>query len=122
MTVRKTAPPAKPVSAKKPAVKTASKAPPKTRKPATPPTKTAVVAARVAKPKKVKMIRDSFTMPFFDYDLIDALKVRALNSKVVLKKSEVLRAGLHALSKLDAKELIAIAGTLAAVKTGRPKK
>ncbi|MEQ1515469.1 MAG: hypothetical protein ABL931_03165 [Usitatibacteraceae bacterium] len=61
-------------------------------------------------------------MPFFDYDLIDALKVKALNNKVVIKKSELLRAGLLALSKLDAKELIALVGTLAVVKTGRPKK
>lgn len=40
------------------------------------------------KPKKVKLIRDSFTMPFFEYDFIDALRVKALNSKVMVKKNE----------------------------------
>ena len=86
--------------------------------------KAAVVAAsaKVAKPKKVKMIRDSFTMPSFDYALIAALKLKALGSKTVLKKSELLRAGLHALAKLEAKQLVALVATLAVVKTGRPKK
>jgi hypothetical protein len=74
------------------------------------------------KPKKVKLIRDSFTMPSFDYDLIDVLKAKALGSKAAIKKSELLRAGLHALNKLDAAQLIALVGTLEIVKTGRPKK
>jgi hypothetical protein len=77
---------------------------------------------KVEKPKKLKLIRDSFTMPSFDYDLIKALKLKALDSKTVIKKSELLRAGLHALNKLDTKELINIVSTLAVLKTGRPKK
>jgi hypothetical protein len=78
--------------------------------------------AKIEKPKKVKLIRDSFTMPAIDYDLIKALKLKALDSKTVIKKSELLRAGLHALNKLDTKELIDIVSTLAVLKTGRPKK
>lgn len=78
--------------------------------------------AKVEKPKKVKLIRDSFTMPSFDYDLIKALKLKALDAKTAIKKSELLRAGLHALDKLDSKELISIVSTLAVLKAGRPKK
>lgn len=82
----------------------------------------ATAPAKAPKPKKVKLIRDSFTMPSFDYALIAALKLKALGSKIVLKKSELLRAGLHALAKLDTKQLVALVATLAVVKTGRPKK
>lgn len=122
MTARKTTPSAKPVPAKKPAVARTTKKPPAKVKTAAPSTKAAATPAKVVKPKKVKLIRDSFTMPSFDYDLIAALKVKGLGSKTVIKKSELLRAGLHALSRLDSSQLIALVGTLAAVKTGRPKK
>lgn len=86
-----------------------------------PPTE-AVKPVKATKPKKMKLVRDSFTMPSFDYALIDTLKLNALKGKVVLKKSEVLRAGLHALAKLGSEQLIALVGTLAIIKTGRPKK
>ena len=122
MTARKTTPSAKPVPAKKPAVVRTTKKPPAKVQTGAPSTKAAATPAKVVKPKKVKLIRDSFTMPSFDYDLIEALKVKGLGSKTVIKKSELLRAGLHALSRLDASQLIALVGTLAAVKTGRPKK
>lgn len=122
MTARKTAPSTKPVAAKKPAVARATKAPSAKAKAVASSTKAADALAKDTKPKKVKLIRDSFTMPFFDYDLIDALKAKALNAKVAVKKSELLRAGLLALSKLDSKELVSLIGTLAVVKTGRPKK
>jgi hypothetical protein len=122
MTARRTATSTKPVTAKKPAAARATKAPPAKPNAVAPSTKAGVVLAKDTKPRKVKLIRDSFTMPFFDYDLIDALKIKALNAKVVVKKSELLRAGLLALSKLSSKELTALVGTLAVVKTGRPKK
>lgn len=122
MTARKTTPSAKPVPAKKPVVARTAKTPPAKVKTAAPSTKVAATPAKMVKPKKVKLIRDSFTMPSFDYDLIEALKVKGLGSKMVIKKSELLRAGLHALSRLDSSQLIALVGTLAAVKTGRPKK
>ena len=119
MAARKTPTSAKPIAAKKPRI-----AARKTVAAAMPVTKAAVAAAlaKAPKPKKVKLIRDSFTMPSFDYDLIAALKLKALGSKTVLKKSELLRAGLHALAKLDTKQLVALVATLAVVKTGRPKK
>ena len=124
MTVRKTVPKAVPttktVPARKPAIAKAPKAIPKTA--AMPTTKVLSVPAKDAKPKKVKLIRDSFTMPSFDYALIEALKEKALSGKLAVKKSELLRAGLRALDKLDSAQLIALVSALAVVKTGRPKK
>lgn len=72
--------------------------------------------------KKAKLVRDSFTMPKADFDLIDRLKERALGFKQSPKKSELLRAGLHALDALSDARLKAVLGNLTALKAGRPKK
>ncbi|MFA7399658.1 MAG: hypothetical protein WCZ98_04160 [Sideroxydans sp.] len=69
---------------------------------------------------KVKVVRDSFTMPQSDYALIAALKEKA--NGLHLKKSELLRAGLHLLSKLTAAQLKKSVADLEKIKTGRPKK
>jgi len=72
---------------------------------------------------KVKVVRDSFTMPQNDYALIATLKEKAMTSGGVhLKKSELLRAGLHLLSKLSALQLKKAVADLEKIKTGRPKK
>ncbi len=81
-----------------------------------------VTPTKEMKTRKVKLIRDSFTMPAFDYELIAALKSRALGNNTAVKKSELLRAGLHALNKLEASQLVALVSALEIVKTGRPKK
>ena len=83
-------------------------------------------AAKPSAPKKapklrLKPVRDSFTMPEADFALIATLKARALAAKRETKKSELLRAGLHALILLDAPALVAALGRLAPVKIGRPK-
>lgn len=77
-----------------------------------------------AKPPKLrrKPVRDSFTMPEADFALIATLKARALSAKHVVKKSELLRAGLQALAALDTPALVAALGQLEPVKVGRPKK
>jgi hypothetical protein len=86
------------------------------------PTKTAA-ADKTSKPgKRHKPVRDSFTMPPADFALIGTLKERALAGKRAAKKSELLRAGLHALAQLDSAALVAALGRLAPVKVGRPKK
>lgn len=77
---------------------------------------------QVAKPAKPKMVRDSFTMPQADFDLVHLLKERALGFRRPTKKSELLRAGLQALARLDAKALQAVLDALPALKAGRPKK
>jgi hypothetical protein len=71
---------------------------------------------------KVKVVRDSFTMPQSDYDLIAALKQKALKVGLHVKKSELLRASLQTLSKLPAAQLKRALSSLEKIKTGRPKK
>ncbi|MFZ5502687.1 MAG: hypothetical protein ACOY3V_04050 [Pseudomonadota bacterium] len=72
--------------------------------------------------EKVKVIRDSFTMPKNDYALIAELKEKALESGLHVKKSEVLRAGLRLLAKASALQLKRTLGGVERIKTGRPKK
>lgn len=71
---------------------------------------------------KHKLVRDSFTMPRADFDLIAALKDRALNFKRPTKKSELLRAGLHVLSALNDAQLRISLEQLTRLKPGRPAK
>lgn len=85
------------------------------------PAKKSKPTAAPAKPK-AKLVRDSFTMPQADFDLIAALKDRSLGFKRPTKKSELLRAGLQVLAGLKAPELKAALERLAPLKTGRPKK
>jgi len=72
--------------------------------------------------KKVKMVRDSFTMPKQEYAAIDSLKARALAMQLAAKKSELLRAGLLALSAMDDASLKMMLSAVPTLKTGRPKK
>lgn len=69
---------------------------------------------------KLKVVRDSFTMPKDDYEKIAELKQLFLNSGMHVKKSELLRAGLHALSKLSIAQLKLSISALEKIKTGRP--
>ncbi len=71
---------------------------------------------------KVKVVRDSFTMPQNDYAKIAELKQVCLKAGVHVKKSELLRAGLHALGKLSASQLKQTIAQMEQIKTGRPKK
>ena len=73
-------------------------------------------------PKKIKLIRDSFSIPETDYVLFATLKQRALAAGIDVKKSEVLRAALATLAKLDDAALVAAIGLVERIKTGRPKK
>jgi len=81
-----------------------------------------VTAASLAQPvKKDKLIRDSFTLPREDFELIAALKDRALDFKRPTKKSELLRAGLQVLASLDQAKLRKALDALRPLKAGRPK-
>ncbi len=71
---------------------------------------------------KRKLVRDSFTMPQADFELIDVLKQRALNFRHSVKKSELLRAGLQVLAALPQAQLQAALERITALKPGRPKK
>jgi hypothetical protein len=68
-----------------------------------------------------RVVRDSFTMPSADYDLIPKLKKRYMKSSGAgVTKSELLRAGLTALEAMTDRELTHVIESLAKVKTGRP--
>lgn len=73
------------------------------------------------KPKKPKMVRDSFTMPEPEYKVLGEVKRACLKAGVEVKKSELLRVGVALLQKLKVEELRASIGALAPVKAGRPK-
>jgi hypothetical protein len=120
--------PAKPVAKApiaKPAVK---KAPVVTSKKVSPApaaktaTKTAVAADSKPKTPKVKMERDSFTMPKEEYAQIATLKKRLDGLGKPVKKSELLRAGLKLLSAMNDAALQTALAAVPTIKTGRPKK
>jgi len=74
------------------------------------------------KPKKIKMIRDSFTLPEGDYAMLAELKKKCLEAGVHVKKSELMRAGLLHLSKLNQSVLLQAVAQVEIIKTGRPAK
>ena len=76
--------------------------------------------AKPAKPKKAKLVRDSFTIPKAEYSVLADLKLRALKAGVPAKKSELLRAGIKALAAMSEVAFLASLGAVPAIKTGRP--
>ena len=78
-------------------------------------------APKAEKPKKIKVVRDSFTIPKPEFEKIDALKKRALTLGVSVKKSELLRAGLLVLSGMSDTALKAAVANVPVLKTGRPE-
>lgn len=110
-------PAAKPAIAKAAPVSTTAKtaAPKKAEK---------VKDAKPAKEKtqKLKMERDSFTMPKAEYAQFHVLKERLNKLGQPAKKSELLRAGIMQLSAMTDAALKAALAKVPAIKTGRPKK
>jgi hypothetical protein len=80
------------------------------------------VAAKPAKVKKAKLVRDSFAIPKAEYVLLDELKLRAIKLTRPVKKSELLRAGIKALAAMSEKAFLEALKAVPAIKTGRPKK
>lgn len=79
-------------------------------------------AAKTDKPHKIKVLRDSFTMPKSEFAVLQALKERAQQAGRPARKSEVLRAGVRALAGMDDAAFLAAITAVPAVKTGRPAK
>jgi hypothetical protein len=104
----------------KPAVE-AAKAPAKSKAKAAP-VESAAAEDKVKRPKKEKVVRDSFTMPKSDYDKIGLLKQKCLANGVHVKKGELLRAGLLILERANIEQLTAAVAAVETVKTGRPGK
>jgi hypothetical protein len=82
-------------------------------------------AASPAKPlkdKKVKVVRDSFTIPKSELLQIGESKKRALALGVEIKKSELIRAGLQALTGMNDAAFKKALAKVPTIKTGRPAK
>ena len=74
------------------------------------------------KPEKVKVVRDSFTIPKAEYAQIAAMKKRAMELGLEVKKSELLRAGLALLAATSEAAFRKALGNVPTLKTGRPGK
>jgi hypothetical protein len=77
--------------------------------------------AVASKVKKVKLVRDSFTIPKDEYAALQKLKERAIGLTKPAKKGELLRAGLFALANMQDAAFLATLAAIPALKTGRPK-
>jgi hypothetical protein len=74
------------------------------------------------KPEKVKMERDSFTMPKDEYAQLTLLKARLTAIGQPAKKSELLRAGIKLLAAMSDNTLKTTLAKVPVIKTGRPNK
>jgi hypothetical protein len=75
-----------------------------------------------SKPEKIKMERDSFTMPKDEYAQIALLKARLNKMGQPAKKSELLRAGIKLLAAMSDNTLKMTLAKIPVIKTGRPNK
>ena len=78
------------------------------------------VKANVAKTKKPKLVRHSFTIPKPEYEVLTALKQRSATLGHPTRKSELLRAGIKALAAMQDAALSSALAAVPAIKTGRP--
>ena len=106
------------VSAPKKAAATATKAVVK----ATAKTAAKPAAVKPPKAKKPKMVRDSFTIPKPEYDVLDVLKLRAAKLGNPVKKTELIRAGVKAIAALSDAAFKQALLAVPSLKTGRPAK
>jgi len=118
-------------AAPKPPAKPATKTPAKSSAPVvktvnpldpTAASKNSATPAKPAKEKKVKVVRDSFTLPKTELLQIADMKKRAMALGVEVKKSELIRAGLQALSTMTDAPFKKALGNVPTIKTGRPAK
>ena len=84
--------------------------------------KKSVAPAKAAKEKKVKVVRDSFTLPKTELLQITEMKKRAMALGVEVKKSELIRAGLQALAGMADTAFKKAMANVPTIKTGRPAK
>jgi hypothetical protein len=69
--------------------------------------------------RKAKAVRGRFTMPEADYDKLTELKSKCVAAGMRVKKSELVRIGLHFLETLPIARLKAAITALESVTTGR---
>lgn len=127
MTIKKksvaaTTTPAKKAPLKKPGVPAKPAAKPAVNEPLKTPASALAKPAEKKIKHKVKIVRDSFTMPQSEYKKIADIKETCLKSGIHVKKSEVLRAGLQALCEKNDAQMKQSLKNLEKIRTGRPKK
>ena len=86
------------------------------------PAKAPKVTAKVEKTKKVKLVRDSLSIPKDEFEVIAVLKTRAAKLGHSAKKTEIIRAGIKAMAALSDQALLKALQSVPSVKTGRPAK
>lgn len=105
--------------------KTAAKAktsPAKAPQPKASDNKNTAAPAKASKEKKIKVVRDSFTLPKTELLQITEMKKRAMTLGVEVKKSELIRAGLQALAGMADTAFKKAMASVPTIKTGRPAK
>jgi hypothetical protein len=75
---------------------------------------------KATKPKKPKLVRDSFTIPKAEYGVLEELKQRAENLARPVKKSELIRASIKVLASLSGAAFLTALNQVPTIKTGRP--
>jgi hypothetical protein len=80
-----------------------------------------VPVVKSAKTHKPKLVRDSFTIPKDEYQVLESLKSRGLGLGQQVRKSELLRAGIQALAAMNDRAFLNAVGGVPTLKTGRPK-
>ena len=81
----------------------------------------AVIKELPPKKNNKKCVRDSFTMPAEDHQIINKVIDRFLDTRKIVNKSEVIRMALHALNQLPTNQLMEAYQSIEKVKIGRPK-
>ena len=79
-------------------------------------------SSKLLKPKKIILVRDSFTIPKLEYLMLDALKLRAEALGKSVKKSTLIRAGIKALAAMPDSQFLAAVKAITRIKTGHPTK
>lgn len=124
--VPKTTAAAKTRAGTEPSARTSKRSPAETAKlaaakPAAPAAKAEVAASAASAKTKHKLVRDSFTIPKHEYAALGDLKQRAARLARPVKKSEILRAGIAALSAMTDQPFLSALDAVPSLKTGRPK-
>ncbi len=92
-------------------------------KPASKPKVTESVAtAGKTKGKKDVLVRDSFTMPQSEYQVLSLVKKVCLQAGIEIKKSELLRIAVVQLAGLSVAKIATLQKGLNKIQAGRPKK
>jgi hypothetical protein len=79
-------------------------------------------AANEVKEWKVKMVRDSISIPKTEFLVLGEMKTRAGKLGVEVKKTELIRAGIKVLTALTDTAFVAAIRAVPNIKTGRPVK